>query len=332
MAIQDLIRKKEGDSLTRFSMPGSMKLGPPTLRIKDLDKALDFYQNDLGLRVIRKYNDRLDHIELGFSKTPLVVIKHDPDASRPAADRAGLYHYAILVPDRKSLASTFVALGDSGVPYEGFADHKVSEALYLRDVEWNGIEIYADRPREVWPNWKELSDRAEKTGDYQSIAAAMSAQLDFDSLLRELTRNERTIPVKFPRGASIGHMHLRVTDLERSVKFYHEKLGLAININSPSMGAAFLSAGGYHHHIGLNTWHSLDGSFHKEGDAGLEELKIIVPENVLEDLESAISGSSKGGVLSIRDPDGIKISVESGKVGLGQESPSLKTTLGAGHY
>ena len=147
-----------------FHMADAMELGAPMLRIKDISKVLAFYTDDVGLQINGRYkdSDNLEVIELGFpaNKASILLLKRDPNASLSPPNSAGLYHYAVLVPDRSSLASTFLAIGNSGILYEGFADHLVSEALYLHDVEQNGIEIYADRPRSVWPNWKEISEKA----------------------------------------------------------------------------------------------------------------------------------------------------------------------------
>ncbi len=315
-----------GPQLPSFRMHDEMKLGAPTLRIRNLQRMLDFYEKDFGLRVNRRYQDTddgsLDVAELGFdrsiSREPLLILKHDPNATKSSLDSAGLYHFAVLLPDRKSLASTYLTIGNSGVPYDGFANHLVSESLYLRDPERNGIEIYSDRPRNEWPDWTRISEAAA-AGDFRYVASSFTQPLDLDSLLRELTADERVNGNSrpFPRGAKIGHMHLKVTNLERSVQFYHEKLGLDIMGNLPSIGAAFLSAGGYHHHIGLNTWHSLGGDSNKEGDAGLENFTIIVPDRlVLDELrkqmpDSSFSESYDHLRLSISDPDGIRILIES---------------------
>ncbi len=258
-------------------------------------------------------DDHLDVIELGFhdSKKPLLILKHDPNAESAPHDFAGLYHYAILVPERKSLASTFLALGNSGVVYEGFADHTVSESLYLHDEEPNGIEIYADRPREMWGPFMELMKRGG-SGSMQSMFS-LNTPLDIDSLLKELTKDERNNPVAFPTGARIGHIHLRVTNLQRSVRFYHEKLGLDIIGHLSSIGAAFLSVGGYHHHIGMNTWHSQNGKPHQRGEAGLENFTINLPDQAsIETLAQQLGNSVIAGDeehLTVMDPDGIEIVV-----------------------
>ena len=284
-----------------YKIPDSMRVGPPVLRVRNIDTAMAFYENSLGLQVNRSYKDNspgggyYDDVnaiyEVGFkhnfssfsssfSYEPLLILKHDPNAKRRksslhsgAAAGAGLFHFAILVPDRKSLASTYLALKNSGIQYDGFADHLVSESLYLRDPEDNGIEIYRDRPANEWPR------------DPEGHIMMDTLPLDWNSLLAEMNNNnnnkeeQRNNDAKaFPTGARIGHIHLRVTNLERSIKFYHEKIGLDITVDWRSMGAAFLSAGGYHHHIGMNTWHSLNGGAHMSGEAGLEYSTIIIPD------------------------------------------------------
>jgi len=140
-------------------IPDNIRINSPVLRIKNIDKVLAFYER-VGLQVSRKYQSDTDNVlyELGFNHAvyqadnlPLIILHYDPNAKSQSRHSAGLYHYAILVPDRKSLASTYLALRDSGVHYDGFADHLVSESLYLRDPENNGIEIYRDRPSIEWP-------------------------------------------------------------------------------------------------------------------------------------------------------------------------------------
>ncbi len=301
-------------------MPDTMQLGPPTLIVRNIERELAFYQKNFGLKVNRRGEDT-DHlpiVELGFQNhfknpEPLLVLKHDPEAKATPHNYAGLYHYAVLVPDRKSLTSTYLAIGNSGASYEGFADHTVSESLYLHDDEWNGIEIYADRPRATWARFTELMQSPEET-DIRMFMS-LNKPLDFNSLLRELTHDDAQHPLAFPTGARIGHVHLRVTDLERSVRFYHEKLGLAISGNLPQIGAAFLSVAGYHHHIGLNTWHSLGGKPHEQGEAGLDSFVMHVPatshlDGLAEQLGAAVMKRSEQHII-VTDPDGIEIQIRS---------------------
>jgi len=296
-----------------------MTLGAPSLRVRDLRPMLEFYVDQLGMTAKRDEKQGPGKVDLGFSghPEPLLSLKEDPKARVPPPDFAGLYHYATLLPDRKSLASTLSALAKSGVTFEGFADHQVSESLYLHDAEHNGIEIYADRPRDTWMDWRKISAKVAETGDL-SLMSPMSQPLDFDSLLSELKDDERSRASPFPRSARIGHMHLRVTDLRRSVRFYNEVMGLEVMMNVPQMGAAFLSAGGYHHHLGLNTWHSAGGTPHEEHDAGLDEFSITVPdEATLREIEKrAASAETKDGSLLVCDPDGIRISIRLPKVRL----------------
>ena len=296
-----------------FKLTDSLTLGPPTLSVRQLEPILTFYEEEIGLREKgrRASPDGLELVELGFAQEtgPLLLLKHDPEAATPPRNSAGLYHYAVLLPGRKDLASTFLAVGNSGVAFEGYADHTFSEAIYLHDPERNGMEFYADRPRSTWPSWDGLSRRA---GGYQRFAS-LNGPLDLDSLLRELTSEERTKPTSFPQGARIGHMHLKVTNLERSLEFYHSRLGLDVTMYFPEIGAAFLSVGGYHHQLALNTWHSDGGSPHRRGEAGLEEFRIHFPSTGDLAAVSRRFPEFRGGgrSLTIEDPDGIAITLES---------------------
>ena len=196
--------------------------------------------------------------------------------------------------------------------YDGFADHVVSESLYLRDPENNGIEIYRDRPARDWSR------------DSEGNIMMDTLPLNLQSIVSEIDRVESENAVAFPTGARIGHMHLKVTNLVRSIKFYHEKLGLDITVDWTSMGAAFLSAGGYHHHVGMNTWHSRNGEGHRDNVLGLENFTITIPDmSSFNRLRSAIknhyisSEQHQGEQRSYEnqfmasDPDGIHIVIRS---------------------
>lgn len=274
-------------------------MGPVALRVRNLDSILSFYESDLGLSVNRDgAKCELAPKQGSSSYQPLLRLIGDPEALTPAEYSAGLYHYAVVVPDRESLASTFLALGNRGVYFEGFSDHLVSESLYLRDPEGNGIEIYRDRPKE-----EESSDGG---------IAMDTRPLDLDSMILDLSRNAPDLkanPVPFPRGARIGHVHLKVTDIETSKKFYHEKLGMDITVDGLP-GACFLSYGGYHHHVGINTWESRGGPPHKEDEAGLESFTLQDPDrDVIDEI------SSNGDEATVLDPDAIKIILRSGTQG-----------------
>jgi catechol 2,3-dioxygenase len=298
-------------------MHSGMKVRYPVLRVRNIDKVLRFYEKGLGLHVNKRYQDGNEDdgnlvYELGFkqkflsSDKPILILRHDPNAKNAPQRSAGLYHFAILVPDRRSLALTYLAIRNSGVQYDGFADHLVSESLYLRDPENNGIEIYRDRHVSEWSH------------DNEGHINMDTLPLDLNSLVSELNIEERKTAKAFPTGARIGHMHIRVINLQRSIKFYHEKIGLDITSDWSSMGAAFLSAGGYHHHIGINTWHSLNGKVHGDGETGLENFTIAIPDrtsfNTIESIinrhtssEQQTKQKTDRNQFLIFDPDGIQI-------------------------
>jgi catechol 2,3-dioxygenase len=300
-------------------MLGSMSVGSPVLKIRNIDKILTFYEKEVGLCINKKYHDDDDdliyelsskYVPFSDKRLPLLILQHDPDARGATPHSAGLYHFAILVPDRRSLASTYVALKFSGVHFDGFADHLVSESLYLRDPENNGIEIYRDRPAREW-----LRD---STGNIMMD----TLPLDLQSLLTEVNEEETRNSKAFPTGARIGHLHLKVTNLERLIKFYHEKLMLDITLNWRSIGAAFLSAGGYHHHIGMNTWHSLNGEILSNDEAGLKNFTMTIPDkssfNSIKSIflndhtsERQKSKKTENNQFLVLDPDGIQIMIKS---------------------
>lgn len=281
-----------------FKMPSQTTLGPICLRVTDLEAELKFYEEDLGFRAIESEN------QIGLSSgtqshEPTLILKHYPEAKRTPRNSAGLYHFALLLPDRSSLALAYLRLDNSGVVFDGYADHLVSEALYLTDPERNGIEIYADKPRNQWPR--------DEDGDPHMG----TNPLDIDSLLKELSGSSQSQDT-MPDGTRIGHVHLKVTELKRSIEFYCETLGFDVMSNLGS--AAFLSAGGYHHHIGLNTWESYMGESRVKESAGLEYFTISLPSS--EFLQQLISKLGKGSPreqtsnqFSITDPDGIGIIV-----------------------
>ncbi|MFZ0741869.1 MAG: VOC family protein [Nitrososphaeraceae archaeon] len=295
-----------------------MKIGSIVLRVKKIKRVLDFYQKYFGLQLNNKkhrYDNNNPAYGLSFehltssdtTMSPLLILHHDPNARNASPSSAGLYHFAILVPDRKSLASTYLALKLSGVHFDGFADHLVSESLYLRDPEGNGIEIYHDRPSRKWPR------------DSAGNIMMGTLPLDLQSLIEEMNHDRSGSPMAFPTGAKIGHIHLRVTNLDRSIMFYHEILGQDITVNWKQMGAAFLSTGGYHHHIGMNTWHSLNGEGHIQGMSGLENFTITIPDKSFSTLWDTINRQSANyepqrriqetdkNQLMVSDPDGIQI-------------------------
>ena len=185
-----------------------------------------------------------------------------PDAPRAPSFSTGLFHLAILVPDRAELARSLQRLARAGWRLTGASDHLVSEALYLRDPEGNGIEIYRDRPREEW----------RRDGDELAMA---TLPLDLESVLGEL--EEDGPPANgMPAGTTMGHVHLQVADIPPVEAFYNGALGLDVMVRSYP-GALFLAAGGYHHHLGLNTWQSQGAPAPPEGALGLDHYELVLP-------------------------------------------------------
>jgi len=277
-----------------------MKFGPVVLIAIDLDTMLDFYVKDIGLKMKMRSNQLVELRPTEQTPEPLLILRYDAKAEKAPIDAAGLYHYALLVPERRSLAATYLALGRAGVIFDGHADHLVSEALYLTDPEGNGIEIYADRPRDKWEF------------DEDNKVQMGTLPLDIDSLLEEVVRTPENEMTAIPEGTRVGHVHLKVTELSRSVAFYQHVVGL--DLMSYLGSAAFLSVGGYHHHIGMNTWESLGGPVRKDGWSGLESITIRIPQKQLNELSSRLADnpfpySTDSGKLLISDPDGLELLV-----------------------
>jgi len=213
----------------------SLQLTALQFRVPDLARSLDFYAGRLGFALV----DRADHqAELAASShgAPILTLSENAGATHAPRDAAGLFHAALRFPQRSALGGWLKFAAAHGIDFEGFSDHGVSEAIYLSDPEGNGLEFYADRPRESWP----MSD---------GELAMTTRPLALQNLLAAAGPTTRE-PLA---GADWGHLHLRVTDLERSETFYREQLALEVMQRSYP-GARFLGADGYHHHLGLNTW------------------------------------------------------------------------------
>jgi catechol 2,3-dioxygenase len=288
-------------SHTASSTSPEISLGPISLVVKDLDSALDFYVKDLGFTMKVLDAERVELRTSEQSSESLLILRHSQKIQTAPMDAAGLYHYALLLPNRSSLAATYVSLGEAGVMFDGQADHLVSEALYLTDPEGNGIEIYADRPRNEW--------KYDEDGKVQMG----TEPLDIDSLLRELDRTSQERLKAIPEGTRVGHIHLKVTELGRSIAFYQGILGL--DLMSYWESAAFLSVGGYHHHLGMNTWESLGGPARSEGWSGLEYFAMKLPENMVSEVTARLSESQfvhgvESGKLFVSDPDEIELLIE----------------------
>lgn len=298
----------------RFEISPGTKVGHVRLRVYNIQKLLNFYSRLLGFNLIRKTSD--ENILLSAYGNDNYIIQlsnvgsqhRTVEGEESAIRRAGLFHFAILLPSRKHLAKVFKHLTQNSnqVCFEGAADHLVSESLYLRDPESNGIEIYRDRDQSEW----------ERTGPFQ---VKMSTEhLDLDQLHSEADNNIGQW--RMPDKTVIGHVHLHVSNLDRSKRFYSEILGLHHTCTYP--GANFFAADLYHHHVATNTW--LGTNIHKADSRqpGLDHFALTVDskenfESIVQQLQikdvEIMKGDSANKInndsIFIRDPDGIKIQV-----------------------
>ncbi len=235
-------------------------IGRVTLTVRDVAELSGFYERVVGLR--RLEADSEDRALLGAGDRVLVELVEDRGASPRPPRTTGLFHLAILVRDRAELARSLQRLIITRWPLQGASDHLVSEALYLADPEGNGIEIYRDRPRERW----------ERDGDELRMA---TLPLDLNDLTRSLEPIDAS-DVGAVAGTRIGHVHLDVADLAAGERFYADLLGLDVTARDYP-GALFLSAGGYHHHVGLNTWRGAGAPPAPPGSLGLRSFELELP-------------------------------------------------------
>jgi catechol 2,3-dioxygenase len=269
------------------------RMGPVELSVADLERSLDYWQRTVGLRLLERENGTAS---LG-TDAELVSLTEEPGA-QPDLGHTGLFHVALLVPDRPSLARWLAHAARVGVQITGVSDQAVSEAIYMRDPDHHGIEIYADRPRALWE------------GEVGRLMTTLP--IDVDDLLGELDDPAAEPFEGLPEGTGVGHVHLRVADIPAAVDFYNRVLGFDVMAQA-GPAAAFLSAGGYHHHVGANTWESRGASPAPPGFATLRHATIVVPDPAELDRvagrvadegqepEPHSARGSGGGVL-VRDP------------------------------
>jgi catechol 2,3-dioxygenase len=268
------------DPRAAFHMPAVAGLTHLTLRVRDLDGALRFYRDTLGLAVRARAGDRAELAPDGGAFELELV--HAPQAPVRPHPSIGLYHFALLLPDRPSLAAVIRRLVEAERPPDGASDHGVSEAFYLDDPEGNGIELYRDRPPAEWPRRGEGVEMTTRA-------------LDVGALLAEAPREGPLSP-----RTRFGHIHLHVPDLAEGERFYAGALGLDVTQRSYS-GALFLSTGGYHHHVGINLW--ARGRRAPDGATGLVGYDWGVPAGTLAALRASLEASG----IEYRDvPSGIK--------------------------
>ena len=281
---------------SRVSIDPATTLGAVRLRVTDLEGVAAFYQRAIGLHEIAR---SAGEVQLGVSPgAPLVELVGDADAPVRPARTTGLFHLAILVPTRADLAQAVHRVVDAGWSFTGASDHLVSEALYLDDPEGNGIEIYRDRPREEWA----------RRGDGELEMATLP--LDLDGVMASLPPG---VPDEgMPPGTVMGHVHLQVRDTAEAGDFYGGLIGFDPTVTAYP-GALFVSAGGYHHHLGLNVWGSRGAPAPPEGSTGLDRYRIHLPDAAEADAIAgrldaagyAVTAGADG--HAVLDPSGIRL-------------------------
>jgi catechol 2,3-dioxygenase len=277
--------------MTDYSIHPGTTVGPVHLTVHDLERSEQFYTDVLGFKPLPRQGDMLSLTADGVQT--LLELKGDPAAPPRPRRTTGLFHFAVLMPSRLDLARSIRRLAELRYPIQGGADHHVSEALYLADPDDNGIELYRDRPRDTWtlPN-----------GEIQMG----TDPLDYEGILGELKADQPPWE-GLAAGTRIGHVHLNVADLEKAEEFYHGVLGFDIMVRR-SHGALFVSAGGYHHHLGLNIWNGAGAPPPPPDALGLRYYGIVLPD--LAELEKVAGRVQEAGIAAeemeqgflLRDP------------------------------
>ena len=265
------------------------------LRVTDVDRALAFYRDVVGLEVADRGPETA---ALSSPSGPSFITLTSTGVDAPASrSSSGLYHTAIRFPDRKALAGALARLAEAGLRI-GASDHAVSEALYIDDPDGNGVELYRDRPRAEWPP----PQKGQRL-------PAMMAPLDLQGLLDEASSEARESRAE--EGTDVGHVHLQVGDLDRTIAFYVDVLGLDLMTRLGDQ-AGFFSSRGYHHHLGANTWHSRGRGPAPRNRAGLDRIVFTADEPDIEALDARLaergcSPQRTNGTVEVSDPDGITL-------------------------
>ena len=283
-------------------LPTDAHIGRVRLRVGNLGRALELYRDVLGLEVARDEGSRVTLAPRGSGeKRELLVLEEHPGITRRPARpvSTGLYHVALLVPSRRDLGRVLLQLHQSSYPLRGMSDHAVSESLYLDDPFGNGLEIYADRPRTSWPVQAGVIQMTVDRMDVEGVVAA---------------GQERPEPwTGLPADTVVGHVHFTVSRMERAVAFYRDVIGFDVMMRIPSLTA--VSAGGYHHHLNLNTWAGEGAPPDSDRVAGLLGWELVVPGSparraLVDRLRAAGALTGSTGGISATDPDRIPIELE----------------------
>ena len=269
-----------------MKIPDNTKIQSIDLVVSDLEKSLAFYSRLLGFKEITR-DGNTAYLSAGGSYPYVFSLTENKSGKFPLQNNTGLYHIAIRFPGRKELAKIFMHLFENKVKFQGFSDHLVSEAIYLADPDGNGVELYADKPKETW-QWR--------MGQVEMSTLPLNLQV----LTAELNKDEKKFDGLHPE-TEIGHIHLKVSELFKAEKFYSHLMGFNITSSSYN-GALFFAANGYHHHIGTNVWSSQRGTPPKENSFGLKSFTIKLPdEDYTRDIEEKAKNS---GIETAKTSDG----------------------------
>jgi len=282
-------------SETSYALTRPAHVGHSHLVVKDLAAVSGFYQSMLGLKVIEK---TASGEVLGVAGLPLLTLTTDSNAQTAPRNAAGLFHTAFLMPDRTELARWLRHAAHNNVVLDGASDHLVSEAIYLSDPEGNGIEIYADRPHDVW--------KFHQDGQVEMATNRLDLQALYDSAPDDRWNG-------MADGTAIGHIHLQVGNIPEADAFYRDVLGLKIMARYP--GASFFATGGYHHHVAANIWNSRGAGTRSEKMTGLSDYSLHfndkaaldTAKTALDKLE--IKTEARDGGVFLRDPWGIGLTL-----------------------
>jgi catechol 2,3-dioxygenase len=270
-------------------LPDDLRFGAMALAVADLERSIDYYRRRLGMELLEQERGRA---ALGAGGRRLLELEARPGAKRDP-DAAELFHFALRVPSRAALGRQLARILATETRLTGASDHAVSEALYLRDPDGHGIEIYRDRPRENW----------YRNGRVHMTTSA----LNLDDLLKEAPAHAGD-QEGLDAGTVIGHVHLETFDLERSKAFYVDRLGLAVTAERP--GATFMSKGGYHHHVAVNTWggKTRPAEDH-QGRIGMLWFEVVLPDraSVAELGEELGLAPAADPPFALRDPNGLAL-------------------------
>lgn len=277
-----------------YDTNASARVGEVHLIVSNLERSIDFYQQLIGFDLLTVDANKATLTADGH--TPLLVLEEIADSVERPFGTTGLYHVAILLPDRSSLANTLVHLANSEYPMQGATNHQYSDALYLADPDNNGIEIYADLPPEEW--------KRDQNGRY----VGGSYQIDLEGLLQDATPPWTGLP----ENTRIGHMHLQVAELEMIEEFYVN--GLGFDITTKGDGSLFLSKDHYHHHIALNTWSGVNLPAPPENSQGLKKFTLIFTQEEIDEAKLQLQHLDipfkvSNGALLVEDPSGNKIEI-----------------------